>query len=84
MGNIANLRRLWWGTTLHSSFVVVEVVLPRKPAMANIAGERFWSAPARVSLQVIASGECPAACRTFMHRDRCRVGRTAPIGRLAR
>ena len=30
------------------------------------AHEWFGPAPARVSLQVIASGECPAACRTFM------------------
>ena len=34
--------------------------------MANIAGERFWSAPARVSLQGEAARESAAACRTFM------------------
>ena len=58
--------RLRWSSALHGSFVLIQIPFPRKPAMANIAGERFWSAPARVSLQVIASGECPAACRTFM------------------
>ena len=42
--------------------------------MANIAGERFWSAPARVSLQGESARENASACRTFMHRDRCCCG----------
>ena len=33
-----------------------------------------------MSLQGESARENASACRTFMHRDRCRVGRTALIG----
>ena len=66
--------RLRWSSALHGSFVLIQIPFPRKPAMANIAGERFWSAATRVSLQGEAARESASACRTFMHRDRCCCG----------
>ena len=61
--------RFWlrWSNALHSSFVPVEILFSPERTVTNIAGERFWSAACPcVSDQVCPSGECPAACRTFM------------------
>ena len=62
---------LRWSSALHGSFVLIQIPFPSERAMANIAGERFWSAPARVSLQGESARENASACRTCMHRDRC-------------
>ena len=57
---------LGWGTTLHSSFVPVEVVLPLEQTMTNIAGEGFRPTTGRVFKQVFASSERLFTCRTCM------------------
>ena len=59
--------RLRWGTTLHSSFVPVEFLLPPERTVTYCAHEWFGPTTARVSDQVSLSSECTPTCCTFMH-----------------
>ena len=70
LGSFLCRPRLRWSPTLHGSFVSIQIPLPDKRTMANIARERFWPATCPcVSLEVEAARESTSACYTYMHRD---------------